>query len=99
MASEPIDMDRHGRPIKRQCTGHRKDGRRCRRSANRGTTVCNSHGGAAVQVKIAARRRQAEAAAAAVLDRWQPPNGDGAPVGVLGELAPSPPDSSPSPTT
>ncbi|MGP8099715.1 MAG: hypothetical protein ACLQHL_02955 [Candidatus Cybelea sp.] len=40
-----------------------------------------------MQVKIAARRRQAEAAAAAVLDRWQPPNGDGAPVGVLGELA------------
>jgi hypothetical protein len=83
----PMDGDRRGRPIKRQCTGHRKDGARCRRPANRGATVCNSHGGAAGQVRAAAARRQAEAAAAAVLDRWHPPNGDGSVVDVLGELA------------
>lgn len=82
-----MDRDRRGRPIKRQCTGHRKDGGRCRRSANRGTTVCNSHGGAALQVKVAAARRQADAEAAAALARWSPPNGDHEPVDVLGELA------------
>ena len=47
-----------------QAAVHRKDGGQCVRSANRGATVCNSHGGAAVQVRDAARRRVAEAAAA-----------------------------------
>jgi hypothetical protein len=82
----PIDQDRGGRPIKRRCVGHRKDGARCRRSANHGTTVCNSHGGAAAQVKVAAARREADAEAAAVMERWQPPQ-NGHAVDVLGELA------------
>ena len=84
--SEPIDRDRRGRPIKRQCSGHRKDGGRCRRPANRGATVCNSHGAAAPQVKAAALRRVAEAKAAAVLARWTPP-GDGAVVDLTAQLA------------
>lgn len=82
MTQRPAD------PIKRQCTGHRRDGARCRRSANRGATVCNSHGGAAPQVRAAAVRRQAEAQAAEVLGRWVPPlNGQSADVDVVAELA------------
>ena len=66
-----------GRPIERQCTGHTPSGRRCRRSANRGATVCNAHGGAASQVKLAAARREAEAGAVAAFGRYPGPNGDG----------------------
>ena len=52
-AGRPIDL-----PVKRQCTGWVvKAGRRCRRSAIKGGTVCMSHGGAAPQVRAAARRR------------------------------------------
>lgn len=82
---EPTDHDRRGRPIKRRCTGHRKDGRRCRRSAIHGGTVCTSHGGAASQVQAAAARRVADERVAAVLERWTPP-ANGTPVDVFGEL-------------
>ncbi len=84
-ADGPIDHDRRGRPIVRRCTAHKRDGQRCRRSAVRGSTVCFSHGGAAPQVKLAAARREADAAAAATLERWTPP-ANGTPVDVFGEL-------------
>ena len=46
------------------CTGHRKaDGAPCRRPCKPGE-LCNSHGGAAPQVRAARARRQAEAEAA-----------------------------------
>lgn len=46
------------------CTGHRKsDGQPCRRPCRPGE-VCNSHGGAAPQVRAARARREQEAAAA-----------------------------------
>jgi hypothetical protein len=65
MSGGPIDRDRLGRPIKRQCTAHvkRDGGRRCLRSAVRGSSVCPSHGAAARQVRAAAARRVASAAA------------------------------------
>ncbi len=58
----PID-----RPITRQCTGRVPSGRRCRRSASHGATVCVSHRASAPQVKAAVTRRLAEQGARAEL--------------------------------
>lgn len=73
MTGRPIDRGEGPRPIdrviKRQCTGHKPDGERCRRSASKGTTVCASHGARAPQVKAAAQRRLTEDAAARELAR------------------------------
>lgn len=45
-----------------KCVGHSsKTGAPCRKDAIKGATVCRSHGGAAPQVKNAARRRLMEA--------------------------------------
>lgn len=44
-------------PIPRQCTASTRSGRRCRKPAIRGGTVCDRHGGLAPQVKRAAARR------------------------------------------
>jgi hypothetical protein len=77
-----------GRPIVRQCTAHitrgPDAGRRCRRSAVRGTNVCPMHGGRAPQVRAAAARSVATAQALAAYERYSP-NGHG-PVDVLAEL-------------
>ncbi len=84
----PIDRSDGGRPISRQCTGHitsgPEAGRRCRRSANHGTTVCGSHGASAPQVRDAAARRLAEAEAVAVYEKFSP-NG-ASPVDVFAAL-------------
>lgn len=40
-----------------QCTAHRKNGDRCKAPAIKGGTVCRVHGGAAPQVRDAARLR------------------------------------------
>lgn len=54
----------HDRAVARQCTAISKgSGKRCRRAAIHGATVCRMHGGAAPQVKAAAARRVAEAEA------------------------------------
>jgi hypothetical protein len=45
-----------------RCKAHRKNGNQCLRPALRGTTVCFRHGGAAPQVKSAARARLENAA-------------------------------------
>lgn len=50
------------KPDRKQCTAtSRTTGDQCRRPANKGTNVCHWHGGAASQVKKAAKRRQTEA--------------------------------------
>jgi hypothetical protein len=41
----------------KRCTGHKKNGEQCRKFAIYGTNVCRVHGGAAPQVKRAARIR------------------------------------------
>lgn len=46
----------------RQCTGHKKNGERCKNAAILGGTVCKFHGGAAKHVRNAARIRLANAA-------------------------------------
>lgn len=46
----------------RQCTGHRKNGDRCKNAAIVGGTVCKFHGGAAKHVRNAARVRLQNAA-------------------------------------
>src|SRR6266566_4775886 len=78
-----------GRPIGRQCEGHISSGpeagRRCRRSASRGSNVCTSHGAGAGQVKAAAARCVAEAGALAAYERHSP-NGSAPPVDVAGGL-------------
>lgn len=51
----------------RKCAGHRSDGEPCEKWAIKGMRVCRTHGGAAPQVRAAAERRQAEAAARRVL--------------------------------
>jgi hypothetical protein len=42
---------------RRACSAHRSDGAPCRGLAIRGGSVCNVHGGAAPQVKLAAELR------------------------------------------
>ena len=54
-----------------RCRGHRRNGLRCRRWAIRGGFVCPLHGGAAPQVREAARRRLLEIAAYRTLGAWQ----------------------------
>src|SRR4051794_27262611 len=44
-----------------QCVAHKKNGDRCKRAANHGMTVCNSHGGRAPQVRAKAQQRILEA--------------------------------------
>ena len=47
--------------ITRQCTAHsRRTGKRCRRSAIKGSNVCANHGGSAPQVKARANLRLLE---------------------------------------
>lgn len=41
-----------------RCTAHSKSGRQCSKWAIKGSTVCNTHGGSAPQVKAAAQRRE-----------------------------------------
>lgn len=54
-----------------RCTATNNRGERCRNRPIRGGTVCSTHGGSAPQVRAAAERRQAEAAAdAAVRKLW-----------------------------
>lgn len=56
----------------RRCTARRSDGEPCRGWAIVGGTVCRAHGGAAPQVRAAARRRLLEAdARRAVADAWE----------------------------
>jgi hypothetical protein len=81
----PVERGNGERPIVRQCIAHVPSGRRCRRSAVRGATVCPVHGGAAPQVKAAAARRVAEAKALAVFEKFSP-NGRPGPVDVVAEL-------------
>lgn len=45
-----------------KCTAHNRQGQRCGKDALRGTTVCRLHGGAAPQVREAARLRLLQAA-------------------------------------
>jgi hypothetical protein len=54
--------------LDRQCTATRGDGQRCTRWAIAGGNVCTTHGGAAPQVKAAAKRRLAEDRARRRLD-------------------------------
>lgn len=48
-------------PFEGQCVAHRRNGEQCRRHANTGMSVCNSHGGRAPQVKRRAQQRILEA--------------------------------------
>jgi hypothetical protein len=66
----PVKPTSGQRPVKRQCTGHKRDGSRCRLSAIHGATVCHKHGGSAPQVKAAAARRVAEDAALAATEKY-----------------------------
>ena len=85
--TRPIKRADGERPIVRQCTAHVPSGRRCRRSAVKGASVCPSHGGSAPQVRAAAAVRLAEAAAVATFERYAGPNGDSGAVNVVTELA------------
>jgi hypothetical protein len=80
----PIKRADGERPVKRQCTAHKRDGSRCRLSAVRGAVVCHKHGASAGQVRRAAAARVAKAEAMVVLERYSQ-NGDG-PVDVAAAL-------------
>lgn len=43
--------------LSRQCVAHKKTGERCKKTPIKGGKVCNKHGGAAPQVRKAARDR------------------------------------------
>lgn len=58
-------MNAEGHP--RQCQATRRDGVRCTKWANAGTTVCRMHGGSAPQVKKKAAQRIAEEKAARMI--------------------------------
>lgn len=73
-------MIRRGR---QQCEAHRRDGQRCQAPAVEGHWVCLHHGGAARQVRIAARRMVLLEAYAAAVEAWQ-----AAGPGIPGELTP-----------
>lgn len=67
LISPPIERKKkHNGPLSvdssRQCTAHARNGSgvRCRKPAVKGCTVCASHGGAAPQVKKAAKERLME---------------------------------------
>lgn len=59
--SEPVDQKNPQPPVTRQCTAHTSRGTRCRRPAMHGTTVCQSHGGRAPQVRAKALQNVLEA--------------------------------------
>lgn len=82
-SGDPLDDDRRCKALSR------RSGQRCKRFPIPGGTVCVMHGGAAPAVRAAAERRNAEAAATALLeviwDRDSPPVTD--PIGSLRRLA------------
>lgn len=60
-----------------QCTATRRDGKRCRAPAVKGSTVCRRHGGAAPQVLFAAQRLVLLEARHAAYREWQQAMGTG----------------------
>ncbi|QGJ92760.1 hypothetical protein QDA04_gp90 [Microbacterium phage Megan] len=66
VALRPVEAPTHGsadtqeKPVTRQCTARSsQSGKRCRRHAIKGGTVCATHGGSAPKVKERARLRLA----------------------------------------
>jgi hypothetical protein len=68
--TDPKTSEHSWLPVAIRCTAKSKTtGRQCGRPIVPGATVCRYHGGAAPQVKAAAERRLADAAAVSALDR------------------------------
>jgi hypothetical protein len=73
--------------VHEKCTGHRKSDRQpCGMNPAEGADVCRMHGGAAPQVKAAARSRVQEQLAASAAARWALPVEMGPGEGLLAEV-------------
>lgn len=83
----PGDRPERKVPIDRRCTGHRKDGQRCKNPGRLGANVCWAHGGNAPQVLAAAERRIAEAKVMRLIGPYTPPAAGHEPVNVWEQLA------------